>query len=264
MTETYETLAVTRDGPVIRIVLNRPDRANALDLAMARDLLQASLACGDPAVRAVVLTGSGDRFFCAGGDLASFAAAKDGAETVVGEVATLMHAAIARLVRIPAPVIAAVNGVAAGAGMSLACACDLAIAADTARFTMAYTRAGLTPDGSAGFFLSRLVGLRRAYELVLTNRTLTAAEALDWGMLNRVVPAADLAEAADGLARDVAAGPLGAFGTSKQLLLDGCSRGLEAQLDAETRAIAAAVAGVEGKEGIAAFLEKRSAHWDDR
>lgn len=264
MTGSYETLAVTRDGPVVRIVLNRPDRANALDLAMAHDLLQASLACDDPAVRAVVLTGSGGRFFCAGGDLDSFAAAADETESVVRNVATLMHAAIARFVRIPAPVIAAVNGVAAGAGMSLVCACDLAVAADSARFTMAYTRAGLTPDGSAGFFLGRLVGLRRAYELVLTNRTLSAAEALDWGILNRVVPTTDLAEAVGNLARDIAAGPLAAFGTSKQLLLDGCSRGLEAQMDAETRAIAAAVAGGEGREGIAAFLEKRPPRWADR
>jgi 2-(1,2-epoxy-1,2-dihydrophenyl)acetyl-CoA isomerase len=178
---SHQTLELRRDGAMARITLDRPP-ANALDLTMARELAEVALVCDeDPEVRVVVLTGRG-KAFCAGGDLASFGAAGERVPTLLKEVTAGLHVAIARFARMRAPVIAAVNGVAAGAGFSLVTACDLAVAAASARFTMAYTRAGLAPDGSSTFFLPRLIGLRRTQELMITNRMLGAAEALEWGL----------------------------------------------------------------------------------
>jgi 2-(1,2-epoxy-1,2-dihydrophenyl)acetyl-CoA isomerase len=157
-----------------------------------------------------------------------------------------------------APVVAAVNGVAAGAGMSLVCAADLAIAAESAKFTMAYTRAGLAPDGSSTFFLPRLVGVRRAVELMLTSRMLSAQEALEWGIVSRVVPDAQLPAEAAALASELAAGPTGAFGTVKKLVLASAAASLETQMELEARGIADAGRSADGREGIAAFLEKRA------
>jgi 2-(1,2-epoxy-1,2-dihydrophenyl)acetyl-CoA isomerase len=150
-----------------------------------------------------------------------------------------------------------VNGVAAGAGLSLAACCDLAVAAETATFTSAYTRIGLAPDGSSTYFLSRLLGPRRAMELYLTNRVLTAAEALDWGLVNRVVPAGSLLAEADKLARQLAEGPTGAFASVKALLQSAGNESLETQMELESRAIAAAGASADGQEGIRAFMAKR-------
>ncbi len=189
-----------RDG-VARVTLNRPDAANALDRTMARELMEVAIDCDeDAAVRCVVLTGSGSRMFCAGGDLRAFVEAGEHAPALVKDMTTHLHAAISRFARMNAPVIAAVNGTAAGGGFSLMCGCDLVIAAASASFTMAYTRAGLSPDGSSTFYLARVIGLRRAYEMALTNRVLSAAEALEWGLVNRVVADADLHREVDALA----------------------------------------------------------------
>jgi 2-(1,2-epoxy-1,2-dihydrophenyl)acetyl-CoA isomerase len=141
--------------------------------------------------------------------------------------------------------------------MSLAIACDLVMAAESARFTLAYTRIGLTPDGSSSYFLPRLVGQRRALELILTNRMLTAHEALEWGIVTRVVPDAELTAEAEALARQLAAGPTRAFGASKRLLQLGWTESLETQMAHETRSISEAARGPEGQEGMRAFLEKR-------
>ena len=252
----HQTLDLRRDGAIARITLDRPP-ANALDLTMARELAEVALVCDeDPEVRVVVLTGRG-KAFCAGGDLASFGAAGERVPTLLKEVTAGLHVAIARFARMRAPVIAAVNGVAAGAGFSLVTACDLAVGAASARFTMAYTRAGLVPDGSSTFFLPRLIGLRRTQELMITNRMLSAAEALEWGVLTRVVPDAELETTVDALAREVAAGPTGALASVKRLLLLSGGDRLEAQMEAETREIADAARRPDGREGIAAFLEKR-------
>ncbi len=172
---------------VARITLNRPDAANALNLEMGRDLMHASIRAGeDPAVRAVILTGAG-KMFSGGGDLTSFAAQEDRLLAHLKEVALYLHAAISRFVRMDAPVIAAVNGSAGGAGMSLCLFADLVIAAESAKFTLAYTRAGLSPDGGSTYFLPRIIGVRRALELALTNRALSAREAMDWGIVTKVV-----------------------------------------------------------------------------
>jgi 2-(1,2-epoxy-1,2-dihydrophenyl)acetyl-CoA isomerase len=150
-----------------------------------------------------------------------------------------------------------VHGSAAGAGMSLACACDVVVAAESAKFVMAYTRIGLNPDGSGTWFLPRLVGWRRAAELMLTNRTLTATEARDWGIATSVVPDDEVANAALALATELAAGPTRAFGSVKRLLRLSATAGLETQLQHETDEIAANAAGHDGSEGMKAFLEKR-------
>ena len=242
---------------IATLTLDRPSDANAIDLDLARELMAAAIRCSeDGDVRAVVITGAG-RFFCAGGDLKSFAARGDALPAHLKEVTTHLHAAVSRLARMDAPVVAAVNGAAAGAGMSLACACDFVFAAESARFTMAYTRAGLTPDGSSTYFLPRIVGLKRALDLALTNRTLTAAEALEWGIVNRVVADGSVLHEARAFAASLAQGPVAALGATKRLLHSGFTSTLETQMEHETQAIADAARGAEGREGIAAFLEKR-------
>jgi 2-(1,2-epoxy-1,2-dihydrophenyl)acetyl-CoA isomerase len=155
------------------------------------------------------------------------------------------------------PAVAAVHGFAAGAGMSLAIACDLVIAAQSARFNVAYTRVGLTPDGSLSYFLSRLIGLRRALELTLTNRILSAEEALHWGLITRVVPEAELLEEANTLATQLAAGPPKALGATKRLLHDGWAETLETQMELESETITRIAHTRDAREGITAFLEKR-------
>ncbi|MCS6925460.1 MAG: enoyl-CoA hydratase-related protein [Candidatus Binatia bacterium] len=254
---SYTTLLFTVDHSIARITLNRPDAANALNLELAKDLMHAALQCDqDPAIRAVIVTGAG-RMFCAGGDLKSFAAQGEHLSHHLKEVTTYLHAAMSRFTRMNAPLIAAVNGTAAGAGLSLVCACDFVLAAASARFTMAYTRVGLTPDGSSTYFLPRLIGLRRALELTLTNRQLSAEEAQQWGIVTRVVPDASLMSEAEALAAQLASGATLALGAAKRLLHSGWSETLETQMEHETQSIAAIARTADAREGIAAFLEKR-------
>lgn len=249
-------LLEVRDA-VARLTLNRPQAANTLSLELAAALHDAALRCGDdPAVRAVIITGAGNTF-SAGGDLKSFAAQGEQLPAHLKELVDHFHAAISHFARMDAPVIAAVNGVAAGGGMSLACACDFVVAAESARFTMAYTRAGLSPDGASTYFLPRLVGLRRALELTLTNRLLSAAEALEWGLVTRVVPDARLTEEVDALAAQLAAGAPRALGAAKRLLGDSWTETLETQMAHERHSLAAMARTSDAREGIAAFLEKR-------
>jgi 2-(1,2-epoxy-1,2-dihydrophenyl)acetyl-CoA isomerase len=255
---TYSALLFDVRDNVATITLNRPESANALNLGMAQDLMHAVLRCDeDPEIRAVVITGAG-RFFFAGGDLKSFAEQGDNMPAHLKEITTYFHAAISRMARMDPPVIAAVNGAAAGAGMSLACACDIVIAGESVRFTMAYTRAGLTPDGSSTYFLPRIVGLKRALELTLTNRPLTAQEALEWGIATRVVPDAEVVTEANKLAAQLASGPTKALGTSKRLLHSGWVETLETQMEHESQAIANMTRTADGREGIDAFLNKRT------
>jgi len=249
-----------RDG-VGWVTLSRPEVGNAINREMALELLDVSLRCDeDPGVRAVVLTGSGP-MFCTGGDLKSLATAGEDLPRLLKELTTYFHAAVSRFSRREAPVSAAVNGTAAGAGMSLVCACDLAVAVQSARFVMAYTRAGLTPDGSGTYFLPRLVGVRRALELTLTNRMLSAQEALEMGIVNRVVPDESLASEVESLARQLAEGPTRAYGGAKRLIYQSWQESLEPQMEWEARTIADMARTVDGREGIAAFLEKRHPHF---
>ena len=258
----YTAIQFEKKDNIAKITLDRPDSANALNIDLARDLMQASLECDEDAdIRAVVLTGNG-RMFCAGGDLKSFAAQGVRLPAHLKEVTTYLHGAVSRFARMDAPLIGAVNGTAAGAGMSIACSCDIVFAGESAKFTMAYTRAGLTPDGSSTYFLPRIVGMKRALELAITNRLLSAKEAAEWGIVNRVVPDADLLAEAEKLATELAAGATGAFGGAKRLLHTGWTETLETQMENETQSIAARSKTDDGKEGIAAFIEKRAPHFN--
>lgn len=259
---SFETLLYeTRDG-VAYITLNREAAANAINLQMGRDLMLAALRCDEDAgVRAVLIRAKG-KIFCAGGDLGSFSSAGEGMPRLLKELTTYLHAAISRFARMRAPVVAAVHGSAAGAGFSLACASDLLVCAESAKFTLAYTRVGLTPDGSSTYYLPRLIGTRRALELMLTNRVLSSQEALAWGLVNRVVADDQLAQESEGLARQLATGPTLAFGGVKQLLLSSANESLETQMEHEARAIADAARSSDAREGIEAFFAKRRAKFN--
>lgn len=253
----YQTLSFERTGPIARIVLNRPDAANGMNEVMTRELAAVAALCDVPEIKSVVLTGSG-RFFCAGGDLRAMAASPLGAGRFVKGIADDLHRAVSTFARMDAVLITAVNGVAAGAGFSLAIAGDLVLAADNASFTMAYTRAGLSPDGSSSYYLPRLIGVRRTQELMLTNRTLTAAEAAEWGLVNEVLPGAELEGRAQVLADQMASAAKGSSGAVKKLLLASFGSGLEEQMELESRLIAQCADSADGSEGIDAFLNKRT------
>lgn len=250
------SVQVETRGAVALVTLNRPESANTLNLQMAMDLLAAALACArNAAVRAVVLTGAG-RNFCFGGDLRAMASRETAGDDYIRELTTYLHAAIAHFTRMDAPVIAAVNGTAAGAGVGLVAMADLAVCAQGAKFNLAYTKAGLTPDAGTSFLLPRTVGAKRTMELLLLNRTLSAAEALGWGLVNEVVADAELAGRAFALAEQLAGGASGAFGATKRLVAASLGA-FESQMLLESETIAARAVSAEGAEGISAFLEKR-------
>lgn len=260
----YQNLQLDIEGGVATVTLARPDAANAIDLALGRELMHVAIRCDDdPAVRAVLLTGSG-KMFCAGGDLKVFASEGERLPSLLKELTTYLHAATSRFARMDAPLVVAVNGTAAGAGFSIAISGDLVLAAESAKFAMAYTAAGLSPDGSSSYFLPRLVGLRRAQELMLTNRRLSATEALEWGLVNQVVPDAELTNAARTLAKQLADGPTRSFGVVKKLLATSFQESLESQMELEARGIAAMSGSPDGREGIEAFLAKRPAKFSGR
>ncbi len=260
-----ETLEFTLTDGVATIALNRPNAANAIDVQLAQDLFAAASHCdGNPAVRAVILTGKG-KMFSGGGDVPGFVAAGAGAAELLRRITSPLHAAISLLARMNAPVIVAVNGTAAGAGFSIALSGDIVLAAASAKFTMAYTRIGVSPDGSGTFFLPRLVGMLRTKELMLMNPLLTADEALAKGLVTAVVPDAELMTHATGLAQQLAAGPTLAYGELKRLLADSHSNSLESQMGLEARAIAGLAGGTrDAPEGFAAFVGKRKAVFEGR
>ena len=243
---------------VAYITLNRPQAGNALDLEMAKELAAAALECeSNRDVRAVLLSGAG-KSFCAGGDVKVFAA-QPHLSRYLREITSYLHLAVSRFARLNAPVIAAVHGSAAGGGFSLAISCDLVLAAESAKFLMAYSKIGMAPDGGSTYFLPRLVGLKRAVELALTNRVLSAAEACAWGIVTEVIAPELLSARAEELAQSLAQGPTGAFGSAKRLLHGGWNQTLETQMELESRAIAEAGGTADGQEGIRAFVEKRKA-----
>jgi 2-(1,2-epoxy-1,2-dihydrophenyl)acetyl-CoA isomerase len=252
----YQSLIVEREANVATLTLNRPDAYNALDLALGRELFTASIELDeDPDVRCVVVTGSG-RAFCAGGDVKGFVDNLGRIGAHIKELTTYLHGAISRFARTDKPVIMAVNGVAAGGGFSLALSGDLVIAAESAKFTMAYSRIAASPDGSSSYFLPRLVGLRRAMELYFTNRVLTAKEAVEWGMVTRAVPDAELAAAVGALARELAQGPSKSFGIAKRLLHQSTWESLETQMELEAQGIAACGHTEDFRAGVTAFAQK--------
>ncbi len=243
------------------VTLNRPEVGNALNLQMAKELMDVAIYCSESdEIRAVVITGSGNKF-SVGGDLKSFVNDEDPIGSHLKSVTAYLHQAISYFARMDKPFIGAVNGVAAGAGMSLACACDLVYASDNSKFIMAYNKIGLTPDGSGSYFLPRLVGMRRALELMYTNRMLNAKEACEWGIVNELVSNDLLMKTVIELAEKLAMGPMNAFGATKKLFYHSLQETLESQMSLETEMLSQRAMSNEGKEGISAFLEKRDADY---
>jgi 2-(1,2-epoxy-1,2-dihydrophenyl)acetyl-CoA isomerase len=261
---TYSTLLFDVKDGIARITLNRPEALNSINRELSWDLMHAILECDeDPKIRAVVLSGNG-RLFCAGGDLRAFATQGERLPYYIKEVTTYLHGALSRLTRMNPPVIAAVHGSAVGAGMSLALACDLVIAAETAFFSVAYTRVGLTPDGSMSYFLPRFIGLKRALELTLTNRALSAQEALNWGLITRVVPEGELLSQAIACAAQLAAGVPKALGEAKRMMHVGLKETLETQMENESQTIANMARTSDTREAIKAFIEKRAPNFNGK
>lgn len=247
---------VERDGAVATVTLNRPDQGNAIDVPLAGALLAAAEDCAaDASVRAVILTGA-EAMFCAGGDVAGFVAAGDGVAALIDRLTAPLHAAIATLYRMDKPLVTAVNGAAAGAGLGLAMLGDVAIAARSAKFATAYGALGLTPDAGTSWLLPRLVGLRQAQRLALGAR-IDAVEAARIGLVGEVVDDDALVAAARAAAERLAALSGLAVRATRALLAEGLVHGLADHLDREARGIAAAAAHAHGREGIAAFAARR-------
>ena len=245
---------VSRDGAVQTITLNRPDVINAFNRALHAGLRAALKEARDPDVRAVVITGAG-RGFCAGQDLTEFGEALD----VGDSLRATYHPNVLAIRSLEKPVIAAVNGACAGAGLSLACACDVRIAADNAVFVPGFVGIGLVPDSGGTFFIHRLLGTPRAFEWMTSNRRLTAAEAHAWGLVSEVVEAGSFAARTAELAATYAAMPTRAVGMTKRLFDHADTATLEEQLEMEAQLQAAATRTADFREGVAAFTEKRAA-----
>lgn len=252
------TAAVTRTGRVLRCVVSAAGRHGSLDFDAVCEVT-ATLRTLEPDVGAVLLATDGPHF-CTGADVGTLAGAgADGADplSTVRALAGELHDLVRALVEVPVPVVAAVRGWAAGAGMSLVLAADVAVAGVSTRLRPAYPAIGLTPDGGLTWTLPRAVGAARARYILLTDQVLGADEAHALGLVATVVPDDEVATAAHGLARRLADGPTRALGRTKQLLRAD-DRDLDAQLDAEVDAIAESTAGAEGREGVAAFRERRA------
>lgn len=255
MSSEQQPLRFQVDGPVATVTFCRPAALNALNQAMAeafRDTI--ARVASDSSVRVLLLRGEG-RAFMAGGDVASLAA-----DPLVNtpRIMDPLHAALLQMSELPIPVVAGVHGAVAGAGMSLALAADLAIAADNTMFQMAYCRIGASPDGSGSWHLARLVGLRKAMEITLLSEAIEAQQAHNLGLVNWVVPASELDVRLGELAARLSAGAVGAYGRSKALLRSAALHSLAQHMDAERQAFLHGAAGAEFREGAAAFLEKRA------
>jgi 2-(1,2-epoxy-1,2-dihydrophenyl)acetyl-CoA isomerase len=250
----------SRDGAVLTITLNRPDVLNAFNAAMHAALAAALKEARDPEIRAVVVTGAG-RGFCVGQDLTEF---RDAPGDIGDRLRSTYHPNVRAVRALEKPVIAAVNGPAAGAGLSFACACDLRLAAVSATFIPAFVNIGLVPDSGGTFFIARLLGSARAFEWMSSGRRLTAAEAKDWGLVFEVVEGDGLAARAAELASSLAAMPTRAIGMTKRLFDAAPTNRLEEQLELEAQLQTAATKTDDFAEGVAAFLEKRDPEFKGR
>lgn len=258
----FDTLKFELTDGVAVITFDRPDSANSLNAQMADDMLKAATHCdSNPDIRCVVLTGAG-KMFSAGGDLRTFAAQGEGMSEYMRYTTTGMHMAISRFSRMNAPFLVAVNGIAAGAGFSMAISGDMVYIAESAKLTMAYTNVGVSPDGSSTYFLPRLVGHVKAMELIYNNDVLTAQQAYEWGLVNKVVPDDELMKHVLAVATRLASGPTLAYGEAKRLIADSLGNTLETQMELETRAICGlARASSDTVNAINAFTKKESAEF---
>jgi 2-(1,2-epoxy-1,2-dihydrophenyl)acetyl-CoA isomerase len=257
---SYQEILFRVENRVAYLTLNRPDALNAFGRTMAVEILDAlDRVRRDSDVGCCVLAGAG-RAFCGGGNVKEFRAhaAKGTAPAHIHDLATIMHRAVTAVVRMPKPAIAAVHGFAAGGGVGFALCCDLVIAAEGTRFDMAYARIGASPDGGSTFFLPRAVGVKRALELAFFGGSLDAQEALQRGLINKVVPASELEATARDWAERLARGPARSLATAKFLMYRGPEASLEAQMEAEANGIADCAATADFAEGVTAFVEKRA------
>jgi len=248
-----EEVLTARDGAVLTITLNRPEVYNALDRAMHAKLRDALAEAADPEVRAVVLTGAG-RGFCSGQDLREFQALPGSIRDALEET---YHPNVRAIRALEKPVIAAVNGACAGAGLSLACACDVRVASSEATFVPGFVGIGLVPDSGGTWFLHRLLGFSRAFEWMVSNRRLSAAEALIWGLVSEEIPAERFRKRVEELAEWYAALPTRAVAMTKRLFENAYAASLEEQLALEAELQQAATQTEDFAEGVQAFLEKR-------
>lgn len=243
-----------KSGTIAKITLNRPEAGNAFNQPMADALLKvANSVAHDPEVRVVMLTGAGG-MFCVGGDVGDFAKNSADIGAFLANLAGTLHVSLAQFAAMKKPMITLVNGPAAGAGMSLAISGDFVLVAPEASFTAAYGGIGLTPDGGMTWALPRLIGLRQAQDIILSNRRVLAEEAVTIGMATRITAAGGLMAAGEALANDLSARAVGAMGQARWLLQTGMAEGFVTQMDRELQSIVAAGEGKEGRIGVAAFL----------
>jgi 2-(1,2-epoxy-1,2-dihydrophenyl)acetyl-CoA isomerase len=263
MTDTdatgYTRIRVSwRDG-VTHLELARPQRRNTIDLTTARELLDAALLERTAASRCVVLSGEGEHF-CAGGDLKSFQAEADLPGHLMA-VTTHLHAALARLAELPAPLVVAARGHTAGAGLGLACLGDVLLTEEGSTFRAAYGALGLTPDAGTSHRLPALVGLRRAHRMTHLGYVLDAKEAVEWGLATECLPAGRLDERVEEVAAQLAAGPTLAYGRTSRLLHAAAGRSLVEHLQDEAATLTRSATTADGREGVAAFTEHRAPAW---
>jgi len=261
---TSDLVLVTKTGPVAVVCMNDPRRLNVQSTRLLARLSEVLAALrSDGTVRAVVLKGAG-RSFSAGGDLSEYRADFQSGPKVADEMVGHFHACIRTIRDMPQPVIGALQGAIAGGGFSLAIACDVCIAADDASFLSAYTRLGTTPDGGGTWTLTQLLGPRIALELILSNETISAARALEMGLVNKVVPHDVLDSAALEFAQRLAEGPTAAYATAKRLVYAAATSTLDKQLDREKSAFVEASGSADFAEGVSAFFERRPARFAHR
>jgi 2-(1,2-epoxy-1,2-dihydrophenyl)acetyl-CoA isomerase len=252
----YQTLFQSRTGAVATITLNRPEARNALDITMRRELAAVLDEIeADEGARVVILTGAGGHF-CSGGDVKTMREKRHTAAEGRGRV-ELLNAMVQRLVNFPKPTIAMVDGYAVGAGSNLALCCDLIVASDRAKFGELFWKIGLVPDGGGTWLLPRVVGFARAKELIFTADIIDAAEASRIGLVNHVVPVADLERATRALAEKIAAGPPAVLKMAKHMVNRAATSDLASALDLEAFSQGIAIASDDHQEGLAAFFEKR-------
>jgi 2-(1,2-epoxy-1,2-dihydrophenyl)acetyl-CoA isomerase len=253
----FDTLLYEIDDGIATVTLNRAHALNAFNDVMQRELgMLILMIAADDTVRCVILTGAG-RAFCAGGDVRGMDAADPAPLAGRNRLRNMLQTVFMPLMRLETPVIAAVNGIAVGAGLNLALAADIALADETAMMSQIFVQVGLVPDTGGLYLLTRLIGLNRAKELCFTGRKFTGREAAEYGLVNRAVPAADLLPAARALAREIAGGPAAAIGMTKSLLNLSTTATMEEMVELEAYAQAIALSTDDHREGIAAFTAKR-------
>lgn len=254
-----DPILTRRHGKILEVALNRPDAYNALNLDMMNILAEAlSLGARDESIQGVLITGTG-KAFCSGGDLKWISQQEEEAGTVLYRLAPQFHLSILEIRRMEKPVVAAINGIAAGGGFSLALACDFRVMGQSAILRQAYTSSGLSIDGGGSFALPRLVGLARAMEIMAFDDPISSAQALGWGLVTKVVPDSDVLSESTAMLTRLGKTSLHSFAWSKKLMVNSFNTGLEAQLEWERQGISNCAAHPDGREGIRAFVEKRKA-----